>query len=85
MSKHVGGKCGKLSISSILSSKRGINPIKVDGNRQHSNLICRTIKQSLMQNFGSICQHVGEKCEKLCISSILSSKRDITPIKMDGN
>ena len=27
-------------------------------------------------------RHVREKCGKLCISSILSSKRDMTPTKM---
>ena len=30
MSKHVGEKCGKLHISYILSSKRGITPSKHD-------------------------------------------------------
>ena len=29
MSKHVGEECGKLCISSILSSKRGITPTKI--------------------------------------------------------
>ena len=28
-------------------------------------------------------KHVGEKCEKLCISSILSSERGITPTEID--
>ena len=58
MSKHVREKCGKLCISSILSSKRGITPTKFDGSRQHSNSICSTVKQSEMQNFSSICQSV---------------------------
>ena len=49
-SKHVGGKCRKLCISSILSSKRGIIPTKINGNWRHSNLICSTVKQSHMQN-----------------------------------
>ena len=39
MSKHVGEKCGKLCISSNLSSKRGITPTKMDGIWRHSNLI----------------------------------------------
>ena len=29
-------------------------------------------------------KQVGEKCGKLCISSNLSSKRDITPTKIDA-
>ena len=56
ISKHVREKCGKLCISSILSSKRGITPTKIDGNWWHSILICSTVKQSKMQNFSSICQ-----------------------------
>ena len=56
MSKHVGEKCGKLCISSILSSKRGITPTKNDANERHSNLIRITVKQSHMQNFSSISQ-----------------------------
>ena len=33
MSKHVGEKCGKLCISSILSPKRGnVTPTKIDAN-----------------------------------------------------
>ena len=30
MSKHVGEKCGKLRITFILSSQRGITPSKID-------------------------------------------------------
>ena len=30
-------------------------------------------------------KHVREKCRKLCISSILSSKRSITPTRIDAN
>ena len=56
ISKHVREKCGKPCISSILNSKRGITPTKIDGNWRHSNLICSTVKQSQMQNFSSICQ-----------------------------
>ena len=58
ISKHVREKCGKLRISSILSSKRGITPTKIDGNWRHSNLISSTVKPSQMQNFSSICQSV---------------------------
>ena len=61
MSKHAREKCGKLCISSILSSKRGITPTNIDANWWHSNLICSTIKQSHMQNFSSICQSMQEK------------------------
>ena len=32
MSKYVGEKSGKLCISSILSSERGITPTKIDAN-----------------------------------------------------
>ena len=55
-SKHVREKCGKLYIFSILSSKRGITPTKIDANWRHSSLICSTVKQSHVQNFNSICQ-----------------------------
>ena len=30
MSKHVGEKCGKLHITFVLSSQRGITPSKID-------------------------------------------------------
>ena len=36
--------CGKLCISSILSSKRGITPTKIDTNWQHLKVICSTVK-----------------------------------------
>ena len=61
MSKHVGEKCGKLHITYILCSKRGITPSKIDGKWRHSNLICSTLKQSDVQNFSSICQSMYEK------------------------
>ena len=48
MPKRVREKCGKLWIFSILHSERGITPSKNDGNWQHSNLICSTVKQSHM-------------------------------------
>ena len=51
MSKHVGEKCGKLCISSILSSKRGIPPLKIDANWRHSNLICSTVKKKSYAKF----------------------------------
>ena len=49
MLKGVREKCGKLCISSILSSKRGKTPTEIDANWRHSNLICSTVKQSHMQ------------------------------------
>ena len=45
MSKHVREKSGKLCISSILRSKRGTTPTKIDANWRHSNLIWRTVKK----------------------------------------
>ena len=64
MLKGVREKCGKLCISSILSSKRGITPTKIDANWRHLNLLCSTVKQSHMQNFSSICQSMEEKMRK---------------------
>ena len=61
MSKHVGEKCGKLHITYILSSQRGITPSKIDAKWRQSNLICSTSKQSHVQNFSSICQSMKEK------------------------
>ena len=86
MSKRIRGKIGKLCISSILRSKRGITPTKIDGNWQHWNLICSTVKQSQNAKFQlNMSKRVREKCGKLCIFSVLSSKRGITPTKIDGN
>ena len=56
MSKHVGEKCGKLHITFILSSQRGITPTKIDAKWRQSNLICSTPKQGHVQNVSSICQ-----------------------------
>ena len=64
MSKHVGENCGKLCISSIQSSKRGITPKTIDASWWHSNLIYGTLKQSHMQNFISICQSIKRKVRK---------------------
>ena len=85
VSKRVREKCGKMCISSTLSSKRGITPTNINANLRHSNLICSTVKQSHMQNFSSVCKRVREKCGKMCTFSIISSKRGITPTKIDGN
>ena len=41
-------------------------------------------KQKLYEKFQlNMSKNAGEKCGKLCISSILSPKRDITPTKID--
>ena len=58
MSMHVREKCGKLCISSILISKRGITPTKLDANWRDSNLIWSTVNQSHMQYFSSTCQRM---------------------------
>ena len=66
MSKHVWEKCGKLCISSFLSSKRDITPTKIDTNQQHSILICKCIKIKSYTKFQlNMSKHVGEKCGKL--------------------
>ena len=61
ISKHVGEKCGKLHITYILSSQRGITPWKIDVKWRPSNMICSSSKQSHVQNFSSICQSMKEK------------------------
>ena len=53
ISKHVGEKCGRLCISSILTSKRGIAPSKIDAKWWHSNLSWSILKQSHVQNFST--------------------------------
>ena len=85
MSKHVREKCGILCISSILRSKWGITPTKIDINWLQSNLICGTVKESHAQFQHKISKHVREKCRKLCFFSVLRSKRGITPTKIDAN
>ena len=39
----------------------------------------------MKKNQLNMSKHVVENCEKLCISSILSPKRGITPTKIDAN
>ena len=66
MSKHVGENCGKLCISCILSSKRGITPSKLDGNRRHSKLDRMYITRKYHAKFQlNTSKHDGEKCGKL--------------------
>ena len=64
MSKRVREKCGKLFIFSIPSSKRGITPTKIDGHKQHWNLICSTVKQNHAKFQLDISKHVREKSGK---------------------
>ena len=79
---HVGRarkrKDGKLCISGIISSKRGITHTKNDAS---------TVKQS--HNYAKfqliMSKHVREKCGKLSISSILSSKRGLTHTIIDAS
>ena len=73
MSKHVREKCGKLCISSIRSSKRGITPTRIDVNWWHSNLICNKVKKKSYAKFElNMSRHVGEKWGKLHLTYILS-------------
>ena len=130
MSKHIEEKCGKLCISSIPNTKRGITPTKIDDTRtwsdvhwqkviykisaqyakacrgkvqktvyfqyfkfqiwsmsptktdanwRHSKFIYSTVKQNYAQFHLYMSKHLGKKYRKLCIYSIISSKRGITP------
>ena len=90
MSKHIGEKCGKLNITYILSSQRGITPSKIDAKWRHSNLICSTLKQSHVQNFSSICQSMYEKSAENGRTETRTDGRTdresdgITPSKIDA-
>ena len=82
MPKHIDEKCGKLCIPSSLISKRGITPTKIDNTFE---LDLMSIEWKSYANFKlNIPKHVWEKCRKLCIFSILSSKRGITPAKIEA-
>ena len=84
ISKHVRENCGKLCIFSILCSKRGITPTKIDAKWRHLNFVCISVKKKSCAKFQlNMSKHVREKCGKLCIYSIPSSKRGITPTKID--
>ena len=86
MSKHVREKCGVLSISSIPSYKSGITPTKTWRKLTTLELDRMFIRRKWHAKFQvNRSKHMGRKCRKLCISSILSSKRGITPTKIDGN
>ena len=70
MPKHVRGNCGILSISSILSYKRGTTPTKSDGKWRHINLIWEYSKTESYAKFQlNMSKHEREKCGKLYISS----------------
>ena len=84
ISKYLWEKCGKLCICSILSSQRGITPLKIYANQWHSNMICSSLKERHAK-FQLNTKHVEEKCGKRCIFSILNSKRSITLTKIDAN
>ena len=75
MYKHLGEKCGKLCISSILSSELGKTPTKIDAAWWHKKNL-KFIKRKSYTKFqlNMISKYVGEKWGKLCISSILSIK-----------
>ena len=86
VSRHVGVKCGKLCISSFLSSKKGHNSyknwLKIDGTHTCTKVHEMKVIYKFSAQYG---KYVGEKCRKLCIFSILSSKRDITRTKFTKN
>ena len=76
----------KLCISSILSSKRGITPTKIDGNLTTLELDLKYSKTKSNAKFQlNMSKRVREKCRKLHIFSILHSKRGITPTKINAN
>ena len=93
--KHVREKCGNLPISFILSWKRGITPSKMT---QSDDTQTRSVvhqNKVILQNFSSNTvwsKQVREKCGKLRISYILSSKKrhnsfknwcKVTALKLD--
>ena len=64
---------------------RSITPSKIDAKWQHSNLLCSSFKTKSCAKFQlNMSEHAGENYGKLCISYILSSKRVITPSKIDA-
>ena len=69
MPKHVREKCGILSISSIVSYKRGITPTKLT---QIDDTLTWSVEQSNihMQNFSSICQSMYEQSAENCVFSV---------------
>ena len=81
MLKNVREKCGKLQISYILSSERGITPTEID---KSDKLALYYIKTKSWVKFRlNVSKQVGEKHGKPHITYILSSQRDITPSNID--
>ena len=83
MSKRVREKCGKLCIFSILSSKRGNSH-----NWRKSTTLELDLWYSKTKSYAKfqldMSKHEREKCGKLHITYILSSKGGITPSKIDA-
>ena len=78
MSKHVGENCGQLCISNTLSSKRSITPTKLERKLTTLKLVLKFLKRCHIIKFQlNMSKHVREKCGKMCISSIQSSKSGI--------
>ena len=85
MSKHVGGKCEKLFISSI---RKGTKPLRkltqIDDTRMWTVVHSKWYATFQL----NVSTHVEEKCEKLFkhkfFSYILSPKWGITPSKIDA-
>ena len=61
MSKHVGEKCGILSISSILSYKSGINPTKIDDTRTWSNVYKKKVTCKISAQWVKACRRKVQK------------------------
>ena len=65
MSKHVGEKCGKLCISSILSPKRSITATKIDANGPLELNLKYSKTKSYVKFQLDMSKHVREKCRIL--------------------
>ena len=57
----------------------------MDTECRHSNLICSTLNKVIWKNSAQYVKTFKRKSAENCISSILSSKRGITPTKIDAN
>ena len=77
MSKHVGEKCGKLCISSILSPKRGITPTNIP---EHANGAKYTCHEHFKRLFLLKC--IKETNVKFEISDKMDGHR-VTTLKLD--
>ena len=87
-SKRERENCGKLCIFSILHSKRGMTPTKIDRNWRHLNLICSTVKQSHMQ-YVKACRRKVRKTAHYLYSKFtkrhnsFKNWRKVTTLKLD--